>query len=46
MKDWELSFGFIPGILFGIRSYIEKGKANHVMYLGCIDVCLTVWKNE
>ena len=45
MRDWELSFGFIPGLLFGIRSYIEKdGKANHVMYLGCIDVCLTVWK--
>ena len=24
MKDWELSFGTFPGLLFGVRSYVEK----------------------
>ena len=41
-KDkWELSFGFYPGIVVGFRSYEEKKKTNHVLYLPFIDVCLT-----
>ena len=43
--DWELSFGTIPGILFGIRSYPEERKDNHVLYFGFLDVCLTIYKN-
>ena len=43
ITDWELSFGFIPGLLFGIRSYVERRKTNHVMYLGCMDICLTIY---
>ena len=41
--DWELSIGFIPGLLFGIRSYVERRKTNHVLYLACIDICLTIY---
>lgn len=43
--DWELSFGTFPGILFGIRTYREEFKNNHVLYLGMIDICLTTFKN-
>ena len=44
MKDWEISFGFVPGFILGYRSYIEDYKANHVLYLLCVDVCLTMHK--
>jgi len=40
-SNWELSFGFYPGILVGFRSYEEKKKTNHVLYLPFIDACLT-----
>ena len=43
-KNWELSFGFYPGILTGFRSYQEEVKTNHVLYLPFIDVCLTFYK--
>ena len=44
-KDkWELSFGFYPGILTGFRSYSEKKKTNHVLYIPFVDVCLTLNK--
>ena len=43
--DWELSIGFIPGLLFGIRSYVEKRRrTNHVLYFACIDICLTLYR--
>jgi hypothetical protein len=29
MKDWDLSFGFYPGILIGFRTYNEVEKTNH-----------------
>ena len=28
MKNWELSFGFYPGIILGFRSYKEVEKTN------------------
>jgi len=31
--------------LFGIRTYREESKDNHVMYLGFLDVCLTIFKD-
>ena len=43
-SNWELSFGFYPGILMGFRSYEEKNKINHVLYLPFIDACLTLNK--
>ena len=42
IKDWELSFGFYPGILLGFRSYKENLKTNHVLYIPFADVCLTL----
>ena len=46
MKDnWELSFGTFQGILFGMRTYREDYKDSHVIYLGYIDICLTIHKN-
>ncbi len=45
MKDnWEISFGTIPGILFGMRTYREQSKDNHVIYLGFLYICLTIYK--
>ena len=44
-KDkWELSFGCYPGIVVGFRSYEEKKKTNHVVYLPFMDMCLTLNK--
>ena len=43
-KNWELSFGFYPGILIGFRSYEEENKTNHVLYMPFIDVCYTLHK--
>ena len=40
-NNWELSFGFYPGILIGFRSYEEKKKTNHVLYLPFMDACIT-----
>ena len=40
--NWEFSIGFYPGVLFGMRTYREKKKNNHVMYLHFVDFCLTM----
>jgi hypothetical protein len=45
MKDWDLSFGFYPGILIGFRTYNEAEKTNHVLYIPLIDICLTVYND-
>ena len=43
-NDWGLSFGFFPGLLVGVRSYVEQYRTNHVVYLLFIDICLTIHK--
>lgn len=43
-KDWSLSFGFYPGILFGIRTYEEPNQTAYVFYLPFIDVAYEVFK--
>ena len=45
MKNCELSFGFFPGLLMGIRTYKEVDKTNHVLYIPFIDACLTVFND-
>ena len=45
IPNWELSIGFYPGILLGIRSYVEQDYVQHVLYLPLIDICLEVDKN-
>ena len=44
--NWEFSMGFYPGVLFGFRSYTERNKNNHVMYLPFVDFCLTIFKRK
>ena len=45
MVNWELSIGTYPGILIGIRSYIEKDFTEHVFYLPFfVDIALTIHK--
>ena len=43
-KTWSLSFGFYPGILFGIRTYEEPTQTAYVFYLPFIDVAYEVFK--
>jgi hypothetical protein len=43
-KGWELTLGFYPGILLGIRSYFNKNYNEHVIYVPFIDICLTIDK--
>ena len=45
MKEWNLSFGFYPGLLAGFRTYNEVKKTNHVLYIPFMDVCLTVFND-
>jgi len=42
--QWEISFGFYPGILLGMRSYSTPNYYDHVLYMPLIDICLTVYK--
>jgi uncharacterized membrane protein len=42
MRDWELSIGLYPGILLGIRTYVEQDYKQHVLYLPFIDICLEI----
>tara|TARA_R100001443_G_scaffold76675_3_gene84092 strand:+ start:538 stop:681 length:144 start_codon:yes stop_codon:yes gene_type:complete len=44
--DWEFSMGFYPGVLFGLRTYRENKKNNHVVYLPFVDFCLTTFKRK
>ena len=44
--DWEFSIGFYPGILLGMRTYKEKKRNNHVLYLPFVDFCLTIYKRK
>ena len=43
---WEFSVGFYPGMLLGFRSYTERNKNNHVMYLPFVDFCLSIFKRK
>ena len=42
MKDWSLSLGFYPGILFGFRTYEEDDRTVYVLYLPIIDIALEI----
>jgi len=44
-KSWELTMGFYPGILIGVRSYSHKDSVQHVLYLPFIDICLEIFKD-
>ena len=42
--NWALSFGFYPGILFGMRTYEEPTQTAYVFYLPFVDVAYEVYK--
>ena len=44
--DWEFSMGFYPGVLIGMRTYRERKRNNHVVYLPFVDFCLTTFKRK
>mgnify|MGYP001211066517 FL=1 len=46
MTNWELSIGTFPGLLLGVRSYVEQYRTNHVIYLLFVDICLTIYKDK
>jgi hypothetical protein len=43
--NWELSLGVYPGILLGIRTYVEEDSTLYVLYLPFIDLALEIFKN-
>jgi len=43
-NSWELSIGLYPGILLGIRTYVEKDSILYVLYLPFIDMVLEIFK--
>jgi hypothetical protein len=43
--NWELSLGFYPGILLGIRTYVEEDSTLYVLYLPFVDLALEIFKN-
>jgi hypothetical protein len=43
-KGWAISIGLYPGILIGMRSYVEKEYVQHVIYLPLIDICIEIEK--
>jgi hypothetical protein len=43
MTGWEISFGFYPGFLIGVRSYPEKDFVEHVLYVPFAELCLTIY---
>jgi hypothetical protein len=44
MRSWEVSVGLYPGILIGVRTYIEKEYVQHVIYLPFVDICIEIDK--
>ena len=45
MRNWDVSIGLYPGILFGMRTYKSQigGKTTHVFYLPLIDLCIDIY---
>ena len=39
-KEWTISIGFYPGILFGFRSYESDDMTTHVLYVPFFDIAL------
>jgi hypothetical protein len=43
-KMWSLSIGTYPGVLIGMRTYVEEKQTTHVFYIPFIDLALEVYK--
>jgi hypothetical protein len=46
MKEWDLSIGFYPGILIGMRTYNNNQGVSHVFYLPLIDLCINIYNER
>ena len=44
--NWEITIGLYPGVLIGMRSYVEKQFVQHVIYIPFVDICLTIYKDK
>ena len=44
MRNWELEIGLYPGILVGIRTYVNKNNREHVLYMPFVELILTVYE--
>ena len=42
-KNWELTLGFYPGFVIGMRSYPHEESTQHVIYLPFVDLCLEIF---
>ena len=43
MKPWELSLGLYPGVVIGVRTYINNGYTEHVIYIPFVELCLAIY---
>ena len=43
---WEITAGLYPGILIGMRSYIEKDYVQHVFYIPFVDISIEIDKQQ
>jgi len=43
-KDWEITIGIKPMILFGYRSYESLGVTYYAFYFAFIDICIAVYE--
>lgn len=41
-KAWEISIGFYPGILFGMRTYKTEEVTTHVFYIPFVDFAVAI----
>ena len=39
-SNWEISIGFYPGVLMGMRSYYAENLTSHVLYVPFFDIAL------
>lgn len=44
--NWELSIGTYPGIVLGVRTYLQESSTDYVLYLPFIDICLSIFNEE
>lgn len=45
MKNWELSIGIYPGILFGFRTYVAETDM-WVLYVPFVELCLEIFNED
>ena len=41
---WEISLGFYPGVLIGMRSYHNDNVTSHVFYIPFFDIAIQIYK--